>query len=140
MEMGFLEDPTEAESDVEVGLTPLIDVVFQLLVFFMLTSTFAAPALDLVLPELSGDLDAPENTALLVEIPEGGELFLAGDAVALPNIPDWLGAYLQERPALQSATLRVDATTPYQRVLDVMHALSRNGIQEVHFVYEPVTP
>jgi len=140
MEMGFLEDPTEAESDVEVGLTPLIDVVFQLLVFFMLTSTFAAPALELVLPELSGDLGAPEDSALLVEISEEGAIYLDGEAVAVESLPGWLGAYLAERPSLPSATLRVDATTPYQRVLDVMHALSRNGIQEVHFVYEPGTP
>lgn len=140
MEMGFLEDPTEVESDVEVGLTPLIDVVFQLLVFFMLTSTFAAPALELVLPQLSGEPAAPEDTALLVEISEEGSIYLAGEPVGKEGIPDWLEAHLEKRPTLQSATLRVDAVTPYQRVLDVMHALSSSGIQEVHFIYEPVTP
>lgn len=138
MELGFLGDPTEGEGDVEVGLTPLIDVVFQLLVFFMLTSTFASPSLELVLPQLSGDLAAPESSSLRVEINAGGSVALEGEAVALERIPSWIGERLEGTPELKSASLRVDAATPYQRVLDVMQALSSNGIQEVHFIYEPV--
>ena len=53
-------------------LTPLIDVVFQLLVFFLLTASFVQPSLRLDLP--SGEAsDEPDAKPILVEIDASGQ-------------------------------------------------------------------
>ena len=40
------------DEDASIDLTPVIDVIFMLLIFFIMTTTFSKPVLDIVLPEL----------------------------------------------------------------------------------------
>ncbi len=62
--------------DVGIDLTPLIDVVFMLLIFFIMTTTFSKPVLDIILPvsEQAGELQktAPE---LVITVTAEGKIF-----------------------------------------------------------------
>ncbi len=137
MNEDFLQDGMDPDESVEVGLTPLIDVVFQLLVFFMLTSSFTAPALQLLLPQLEAEDAGRVPEALLVEIEPAGGLYLNGQRLEREEIKAFVEGERQAEQSVEAAAIRADGKAPYERVLEVMQALSEAGIQQIHFVYEP---
>ncbi|MEM9381325.1 MAG: biopolymer transporter ExbD [Planctomycetota bacterium] len=76
-------------------LTPLIDVVFQLLVFFLLTASFVQPSLRLDLP--SGEAsDEPDAKPILVEIDASGTLRVDGDVIRRDGLEEALRAALED--------------------------------------------
>lgn len=135
MNAGFLNLDTIEEEEPSVGLMPLIDVVFQLLVFFMLTSTFASPALELVLPQISHEAEPAEATAWQVELNAEGLLAVEGAPVD-GEIEGALKRILSVDTERKNAALRADAAVPHGRVTEVLQALSSAGIEHVFFVYE----
>jgi biopolymer transport protein ExbD len=108
-----------------ISLTPLIDVVFILLVFFMLTSTFLdwrpielnAPG-----PTAARTLD---NDSLLVEIRTDG-LRLDGEAVTLAQLRRRIDSRLAHNPD-QRVRLKPAAGVTLQRTVDVVELLTRAG-------------
>ena len=82
-----------------IGLTPLIDVVFILLIFFMLASRFADHRA-LPLDAASAGAGAGPEGALLVEIRRDG-LRLSGEALAPDALAARLAAHLRARPDLR---------------------------------------
>lgn len=124
----FLLEENESS---EVGMTPLIDVVFQLLVFFMLTSTFVQPSLELNLPRLSQEQAiTEEDQSLRVEVSAEGSIHLNGEKVAS------LRKSVGSPPQKERARLFIDANTPYQKIAEVLRELGQAGVHQIQFVYE----
>lgn len=62
--------------DVDIDLTPLIDVVFMLLIFFIMTTTFSKPVLDIVLPVSETAAQPAERTPeLVISVTAEGKIF-----------------------------------------------------------------
>ena len=61
--------------NLSIDLAQLIDVVFQLLVFFMLTSTFASPAIKMILPKAKA-VESVDVERIVVSINEDGLIFI----------------------------------------------------------------
>ncbi len=108
------------------GLTPLIDVVFLLLVFFMLASQFGR---DVALPVSGGggigDYTGPPR--LVTITPDA--VMLNGTPMALGDLPDAL-AKLTETPA-DTIILQAKSGADVQRLTDIVTALSRAGFTAV---------
>lgn len=122
MEPGFLDDDFGTELD----LTPLIDVVFMLLLFFILASTFSSPVLPVALPEAETAERVPEDPARLVlAIDAGGELHRGPDAVEAEALPGLLAD--SEGPV----ELRVDREAPFDAFVGVMDRLRAAGRNDV---------
>ncbi len=123
----------------ELGMAPLIDVVFLLLLFFMLTSTFTDPqAIDLTLPTSSSGNDAPE-TPIAVAIDDGGVVFLNGESVTL----DALEAAIAEQlgaDADDTVTLSSDDDVRVQRMVDVIDRIRAAGARNLAFATSPAPP
>jgi biopolymer transport protein ExbD len=115
------------------GLTSLIDVVFILLVFFMVASSFAQwRGIVLNAPEPTGGESAPAEGALLVELRTDG-LRLSGEAVSL----DALGASVNERLANRErrrVLLKAADGVPLQRAVEVLDRLHAAGIADVSLI------
>lgn len=89
----------EARKARQVPLTPLIDVVFLLLVFFMLSSTFVrSESLELMLPQASGGGSANEGRLLQVYVARDGSLYLGRKAVNEQQLVSNLRNALQQFP------------------------------------------
>ncbi|HOO20824.1 MAG TPA: biopolymer transporter ExbD [Kiritimatiellia bacterium] len=122
MEPGFLDDDFGTELD----LTPLIDVVFMLLLFFILASTFSAPVLPVALPEAGTAERVPEDPARLVlAIDAGGGLYRGPEAVEVEALAEWLAG--SEGPV----ELRVDRAAPFDAFVGVMDRLRAAGRNDV---------
>lgn len=108
-------------------LAPLLDVVLLLLIFFVVTSSFATPTLELDLPP-ADSTGSPEPDALVVELDEAGALAVDGVPTALDALASELvGARQDERPV----ELRADRRTAHEHVvavLDLAHSVGVVGL------------
>jgi len=123
--------------DVSINLTPLIDVVFLLLIFFMVSTSFSElTQLTVNLPEADG-ARAPDEIGLVVVIDSAGNVTVGGDPV--PNEAE--GLYRALEAAANGnvdvpLTLSADAMTPHQYVVMVLDVASLLGLQRVTIATE----
>lgn len=122
----------ELPDDTAINITPLLDVIFQLLVFFLLTSSLVKPTqIEVQLPESSTGAAVKEESAPLVvtcRLAEGQPL-LTVDEASFGSFTD-LGAALAERAAAggsRPVDLRIDKTVPYQDVIRLLDTVRDSG-------------
>lgn len=109
-----------------LDIAPLIDIVFLLLVFFMLTSTFLVPeAIELELPE-SSSANVTEIMPIVLSLDKTGQLSLNGEAVELGQLRMAIAPLLKQ-DADSAITLRSDAHTEVQQLLEVMDEIRAAG-------------
>lgn len=112
-----------------ISLTPLIDVVFILLVFFMLASSFLNwRAIDLSLPPLAGGDKGLEGAMLVEVLPDG--LRFGARPMDLPAIAARVEARLRQEPE-QRVFVRPAAGVPLQRAVDVLDRLTAAGARNI---------
>lgn len=117
-------------TEVEVNLTPLIDVVFLLLIFFMVSTTFTREThLSIDLPEASGDTGQVAPEQVEVTITASGDYAVNGDAVVNTDIETLKSAIDQKSGGTSSVPLVItaDSATPHQAVVTAMDAAGQLG-------------
>ncbi len=130
--------PGHKEESVEVNLTPLIDVVFLLLIFFMVSTTFDRHArLKVSLPEASAKAAQQQKDPLVLSIDAKGNYFI-NDRQVVNQTLDTLKQAIQKTIADDNANikevalvLRADANTPHQAVVRAMDAASQLGLSKL---------
>ncbi|TVR49554.1 MAG: biopolymer transporter ExbD [Puniceicoccaceae bacterium] len=136
------------ETPAEVPLAPMIDVVFLLLIYFMVSATLQRQEADISfqLPgsvELAAPLDLPEEQ--IVEITAEGQVLVNEFAVDSPEAPRFeelaglLSRFRQNSEAARleaAVTIAPDDGTPHRFVIMVMDACTAAGITAVHFALE----
>ena len=135
--------PDRHEESVEVNLTPLIDVVFLLLIFFMVTTTFDRHArLKVSLPESSAKAAQQEQEPLVLSIDAKGNYFLNDRQIVnqqLNTLKQAIRKTIEQTKIGQSnngyseiaLVLRADANTPHQSVVRAMDAASQLGLTKL---------
>jgi biopolymer transport protein ExbD len=124
---------TNFEEQPGLDLTPMIDVVFLLIIFFMVGTKFAEweRTIALNVPELSdgGALtETPE--ARTVNVYSDGTITFHGEAVTLVQLTEKLAALKAENPRLQ-VQVRGDRASLLQHVAEVFQACKRAGVGEL---------
>lgn len=126
--MKFRRKPRE---NVEINLASLIDVVFILLLFFVVTTTFTRETqLRVDLPEAaSGNPSQNEQKQLEVVIDAQGGYLLNGQALRESNLDNLMRALQKESEGDNSLPLVIsaDAKTPHQAVITAMDAAGKLG-------------
>ncbi len=113
-----------------LDIAPLIDIVFLLLVFFMLTSTFMVPeAIELELPE-SGSATVIEVTPIIVALNASGQLALNGEMMQLEALRAAIEPLIRQDTDA-AITLKSDAQTEVQQLLKVMDEIRAAGGENV---------
>ncbi|MCU7852803.1 MAG: biopolymer transporter ExbD [Candidatus Thiodiazotropha sp. (ex Monitilora ramsayi)] len=120
----------------EVDITPLIDVVFLLLIFFMVSTTFDREAQILVeLPEATGEKAQHEQKELDITIDASGIFYINQQEVINTQIETLKRAI--EKAVGDDKDLPViinaDARTPHQSVMTAMDAASQLGLVRMTF-------
>ncbi len=118
----------------EVNLTPLIDVVFLLLIFFMVSTTFQRESeLKIELPEASTEPSEAPQDALEIVIDREGNYYLGGEQVINQELKTLRRAI--EKAVAQRKNpplvIRADANTPHQAVIRAMDAASQLGLSQM---------
>jgi len=111
-----------------IRLTPLIDVVFILLVFFMLASSFMDwRAFELGLPPAEATPD-PSSDPILIDVTADGGVRLAGESVPSTALAERVRALQAEDPE-RPVLVRAAARAPVQATVHVLDRLHAGGIE-----------
>jgi biopolymer transport protein ExbD len=123
----------DREFDEEIDLTPLIDVVFILLIFFFITSTFIQPSLPVNLAQAaSASASAERKEQLVITIDAEGTLFHEGVVLIRGEIP----ALIRANPEL-GINLFVDRAAPFESFLSVIDETRLQGREDVSITTLP---
>lgn len=117
-----------------VDLVPLIDVVFQLVVFFMVSSTFIlTPGISLTLPEASS-AEPTVMTRLVVTIAEEDQIYLNKEQYTLETLEAALQQFSQreELREIQTVVVEGDQSVSYSLMVRVLDTLRQHGFEGVN--------
>ena len=111
-------------------LVPMIDVVFQLVVFFMVSSTFVmTPGLNLDLPESTAD-ETISMTHVVISVVGPDELYLNDDRYDLEGLSGALSELAdEEAEELRSIVVEGDSGVRYDLMVQVLDVLRQNGFR-----------
>ena len=129
--------------EAEINLTPLIDVVFLLLVFFMVSTKFISDnSFNVDLPlAIEGDSASKQNL-LVVSVSSEGLLMLNGKKLA-DSSKKGLGKALSEACVGSTKdcviSLNADGAVDYQRIVDIMDVARFSGIRKVELATRKIT-
>ncbi len=117
-----------------IDLAPLVDVVFLLLIFFMLTSSFVRqPGITVRLPKAVTS-EVLDERNLIISIKASGEIFHNEELITLAELREELqGAAEQDRPVL----IKADQSSSLGRVVEVWDLCRSTGISQVNIATKP---
>jgi len=111
------------------GMTPLVDVVFLMLVFFLLTSSFVRyRAVEVDFTETREGASA-DRTQVVLRL-DKGNLTIDGAPVNVNDVPRGIAERLADFPALGAIVL-VDEGSPLQSLVTVVEAVREGGIEDI---------
>lgn len=121
--------------DVQIDLTPLIDVVFQLLIFFVLTATFQQnPSFRVKLPKAKNREVTSEPKAVVVEISPDGIIEIDKKRIDERELELRLCAAAQA-DASTAVNIKADQSTQHQYVVKVMDVAKGCGLERLGILH-----
>lgn len=123
--MTAMQLPEDPDSPISINIVPMIDVIFVVLIFFMLSSLYltrSQPSLPVNLPTATTGEDSPSLNTLTVVLQREGNLFLGTQ----PTTLDTLGEAIQSRRVGTQplvVVIRADTQVPHGQVVAVMDRL-----------------
>ena len=121
---------------VSLDISPLLDVVFLLLIFFLVTTTFMPDAsMELELPE-STTATQSEVTPTMVTVGEDGGVQIDGDSVSIQELERTVAALLPEER--EKITVRADARVDYGVIVRIIDALRNAGVDALSLPMDTV--
>ncbi|MEM7019086.1 MAG: biopolymer transporter ExbD [Pseudomonadota bacterium] len=136
--MNFRRYLAQEDTNGLIDLAPLIDVVFILLIFFMVTTTFSRESeIEVKLPEAASEeqRDQLPNTIEII-IDENGRYFVNGKSLVNSQIRTIKRALsIASKDAKESPVVLIsaDSNTPHQAVITAMDAARQSGLTRVSF-------
>ncbi|TAH39546.1 MAG: biopolymer transporter ExbD [Planctomycetota bacterium] len=125
--------PEPPDEDPGFNLTPMIDVVFQLLIFFMLATTYQDPEkeMEIELPVAqSGNEQKKEPEELIINVFQDGRVSLQGQVLDETALSNALKNAALRDPDTQ-VTIRGDRLVHHENVVHVMDACQVAGLQNL---------
>nr|VFK46443.1 MAG: biopolymer transport protein ExbD [Candidatus Kentron sp. TC]VFK47986.1 MAG: biopolymer transport protein ExbD [Candidatus Kentron sp. TC]VFK61231.1 MAG: biopolymer transport protein ExbD [Candidatus Kentron sp. TC] len=119
----------------DVTLTPLIDVVFLLLIFFMVSTTFERNSeISIELPEATAESELSQGKVIEVAIDAQGYYYLNGEQLVNTQPETLKKALMESSDATPSPLiLSADEDTPYQSIVTLMDVARQLGFARLRF-------
>ena len=118
------------QDELRLNLTPMIDAVFLLLIFFMVTTVFTRPyQLQITLPE-AVNYDRLKEKKLNVAISAEGQVEINGRLVDMADLAGWLEKE-KSRTTSTSLIIKADARSMHGYVIDAMEIANQVGMSKI---------
>ena len=113
------------------GIAPLIDIVFLLLIFFMVTSHFdVASGVRIRLPQVAKMIYDQHENKVTVVIDKSGQAYFEGEKTDMEALGEKLEALVQEKELFQ-VVLQADKDTRHGVVVQAMDIAKRAGVRSI---------
>jgi biopolymer transport protein ExbD len=119
-----------------IDMAPLIDVVFLLLIFFMLTSNFMPTSVPLTLPQASSK-ETSDSAKVIVSLDGEGRISISETLVTDGEFENLLKIELQKN-ATSVVHFRGDKSVDYGFFLQLMSRARASGAQQFQLVHDPL--
>ncbi|PIE52047.1 biopolymer transporter ExbD [Candidatus Fermentibacteria bacterium] len=121
-QFGFDDGP-----DTDIDLTPLIDVVFILIIFFVIATSFSKPVLEIILPAAeTSEVEVHRQGEVMVDVDADGAIYSGGVLYTEDNIMD-----LMNTDVNSTMVLNMDKEAPFESfilIIDSARKIDRNNI------------
>ena len=132
--MSFLEKPTNEGP--RVDLTPMVDVVFLLLIFFMISTTFVeSPGLSIKLPESSAETIDREPKEIKIYLSKEGEIYYKDNKISREAFQKILSDYGDQAPET-TFLLLADKDAKHGKVVALMDLARETGFLKLAIATE----
>ena len=113
------------DEEPQIDLTPLIDCLFMLIIFFVLTMTFSQPVIEILLPEAKNTTRESQRNEILINVKKDGTLWLDNETQIDLNI---LSQKLDENPD-KILNIYMDKNAAFSHFIEVLDLakLKREG-------------
>jgi biopolymer transport protein ExbD len=120
------------KSSFSVEITPLIDIVFLLVIFFVVTSKVGdSQFLSLDLPKSESFQSMPNQSLNEISIISDGSVYINDQLININNTEELQNAIFLLNNTNESVILNADATAIHAWVIKIMDILGKNGFNEV---------
>jgi len=123
-------------SDRNLDLTPLLDVIFQLLIFFMVSSQFVSPNSKLDLPMGRPGAQPEDSISIRVEVAADGQLRVEGEVVANADFETGIEAAMEAR-GVDHVQFHGDRTMDFGDFVGLMERAQVVGVKGFEIVKIP---
>ncbi|MDO2950380.1 ExbD/TolR family protein [Aeromonas simiae] len=128
--------PKRQRDEIQIDMTPMLDIVFIMLIFFIVTTSFVREAgLEVHRPEAS-QAKAQKSSSIMLAIGANGEIYLDRKAVDVERIKVSLARMLAEQPEA-SLVIQADERVAHGRVVRVMDEAKAAGIANIAVAVTP---
>lgn len=118
------------DEESEINLTPMLDVVFIMLIFFIVTANFIKePGLDVNRPD-SDTAETQENAAILIAVGPTGEVWMDGRRIDVRQVKANVVKMLADNPQ-GSVVIQADKKATTETLIKVMDASRAAGVYDV---------
>jgi biopolymer transport protein ExbD len=121
-----------------INMTPMIDIVFNLLIFFMLSATYMIEEREIALsvPSVRGAApSAPAPSEIVVNVHEDGRVSIDGQPLDAASLADRLRKAVANYPD-QSVAIRGDEAARYQWIAEVLSIAKESGVRRMDVVVQ----
>ena len=120
----------------EINITPMLDVVFILLIFFIVTANFIkGPGLEVNRPD-SETAEPTENAAILIAVGNAGEIYMDGRRIDKRQVKANVVRLLAENPQ-GSVVIQADEKATADTIMAVMDGAREAGVYNISLASEP---
>lgn len=131
--------PTPQNDSSTIELTPMIDIVFLLLTFFLVATTFQQTEreMSIALPEASSAMPISASLReIIVNVDAQGLIYVSGTERTHEELRNIISEATQGNPD-QKVTVRGDRTTPYENIVRALDICKSAGVNEPYLDTRP---
>jgi biopolymer transport protein ExbD len=129
--MNFSNQTSDDEGGFELNLTPLMDVMFLLVIFFAVSTTFRVyPGISIDLPTAGSEQIREEEKTITVVLSDKGEIFVEGKKITSGHLGRILKERLKGAPKLMFV-LQADEKARHGQVVELMDMAKQEGISRL---------
>jgi biopolymer transport protein ExbD len=117
----------------DINIIPLMDLVFNLLIVFMLTTPLLEQSINLKLPTTSSATSMDNKQVATVNLDSTGRLMMNKTPISLADVEKWAKNEVRSNPD-QAVLVRGDERVPYGKFVEVVDRLKKAGVTKIGIV------
>ncbi len=124
---------SKQDNEIKIDLTPMVDVVFLLIIFFLVTTTFQRNrSIEINMAKSQGERKKETPTEVSITLDSKGELYIDGFKVTTSEFDSRVKNFDKN----SSILIKADESSAYRDIMKIMDTLYQNEIFQMNFITE----